>query len=415
MAQRVVTDAPAPAGAAVLERWRALPWWGRALAIFAASRIVTTLLFVWVAAQATAQSRVGANPSLVSLMAGWDGQWYWRVAEAGYPTTLPIASDGGVDTNAWAFLPVYPFLAKILAFGDAGPHWQNAAELLSVAFGFATAVVLALLLRPHIGGRRADFAVAVFAFSPLAFLLQMAYAESMGLFLTVAILCLVDRGRFLAAVPLAILLAFTRPGVLAVGLLVGVLLVLRIIRSVRSRETLEVGVLVRGAVLVAVCVAAGFAWSAIAGFVTGVPDAYFETEMAWRALWMGRTSFQLFTPWLFAADYWFDGQLHWGPAAAVVVLLLIVGGFAALLFTRPVTRLGTTNRVWLASWALYLLAVFFPQSSIFRLLMPMAPLAGALTPRSIPARAAVLVLAVALQALWLWVVLGPFQTYWSVP
>ena len=46
-------------------------------------------------------------------------------------------------------------------------------------------------------------------------------------------------------------------------------------------------------------------------------------------------------------------------------------------------RLGVDLRFWMLSYSLYLLAVFFPQSSTFRLLMPLSPLLGAVAqPRS---------------------------------
>ena len=52
-------------------------------------------------------------------------------------------------------------------------------------------------------------------------------------------------------------------------------------------------------------------------------------------------------------------------------------------FTPWVRRLGVDLRFWMLSYALYLLAVFFPQSSTFRLLVPLAPALGALAiPRS---------------------------------
>ena len=94
---------------------------------------------------------------------------------------------------------------------------------------------------------------------------------------------------------------------------------------------------------------------------------------------------------------------------------MLLAAFAAAMLSPPVRRLGTTIRLWAVSYALYLLAVFFPQSSVFRLLMPMAPLAGAVVPRSVPARAAVLVVSIALQAVWLWVCYGPVQDFWTVP
>ncbi len=392
-----------------------LPWWVVALGIFAASRVVTTVLFLWVQTLATPQSRAGATPSFLDLVSAWDGQWYWLIAESGYPAALPLTDAGAVDTNQWAFLPVYPVLAKALTFGVL--DWRIPALAVSVAAGFGAAVLLGALLLPRIGRSRALFAVALLSCSPLAFMFQTTYAESLGLLLLLGALLLVDRERYLAAIPVALVLAFTRPGVLAFALAVGLLLVVRLVRARRGGPPLPAASLASGLLLAGLSAAAGFAWSGIAALGTGRADAYFATEGAWRALWMPDGSITLFSPWWFAATFW--TRLALGDAAAVwaapVVLLVVVGGFAALLLAPATRRLGLTVRLWAASYALYLLAVFFPQSSVFRLLMPMAPLAGAVVPRSIPARAAVLIVSVALQALWLWVCYGPAQTYWSVP
>jgi hypothetical protein len=393
-----------------------LSWWGAALAIFAGSRVLTTLLFLWVWSLATPRSRAGAHPSFLDLVSTWDGQWYWYIAEYGYPTALPLTASGSVDTNQWAFLPVYPYLSKLLTFGVL--DWRIPALLVSVGAGFGAAVVLAALLLPRIGRRRALFAVALLSCSPLAFMFQTTYAESLGLLLLLGVLVLVDRRRYLAAVPVALVLAFTRPGILAVALAVGLQLALRLVRARRGGPAVPKRELLSAILLAGVCAAAGFAWSGIAGFVTGQPDAYFATESAWRALWMpGSSSITLFTPWLFAADFWATRALGSGPAgwAGPLVLGVLVAGFAGFLLTPRARRLGSTTRLWAASYALYLLAVFFPQSSVFRLLMPMAPLVGAITPRYWPARILVLVAGVGLQALWLWACYGPVQDYWTVP
>lgn len=397
-------------------RWSRLPWWAQALIVFAASRVLTTLLFLWVATQASTASRAGPHPSLVDLGTAWDGQWYWTVAVDGYPTGLPHAAGGAVATNQWAFLPLFPALVKALSLGSVAA-WPTAAVLVSTAFGFGAAVLLALLLRPYLGVGAATFAVALFSVSPLSFVLQTAYAESMGLFLLFAALCLIDRHRYLAALPVAIALAFTRPGVLALALAVGLHLVVRIVRARRGDEPLPRGELGVILLLGAGTALSGFAWTAIAGLVTDVPDAYFQTELAWRALWMGRTEFAYFVPWFFAARFWCSLVLG-GPAGAVVgpiVVVLLVLAFAGLLLLPAVRRIGTTNRLWVASYAVYLLAVFFPQSSVFRLLMPMAPLTGALVPRSTTLRVAVLTGSIALQAIWMWCLYGPVQDYWTVP
>lgn len=387
--------------------WVAVPWWGRALLVFAASRVVSTGFFLIVGALAQPGSREGVHPSLGTLAMSWDGAWYWSVAYYGYGYPGLTDAAGAVQQNNWAFLPLYPTLVKVLALGDV-QAWPAVAPLVSVAFGFGCAVLLALLLRPHVGTRRAGFAVAVFACSPLSFVLQMAYAESMGLFLLLAALCLIDRNRYWTALPVAVALAFTRPGVLALALAVAAHLAVRLWRA-RRADPIPSLQWSGAIVFVVVAVAAGLAWTVIVGVATGRPDAYLQTEAAWRSLWMGDAPFALVTPWFFAAGFWF------GPVVGPIVLAAVLAGFAALLLVPPVRRLGMLNWMWLASYGLYLVAVFFPQSSIFRLLMPMAPLAGAVTPRSTPVRGLVVIACLGLQALWMWCVLGLPQVYWAVP
>ena len=404
-----------PAAAHVADRPHLLPWWTVAVLVFAASRVVSTLLYLWVQTQATPLSRQGANPSFLDLTTAWDGTWYWYIAVNGYPSSLPVGADGVVETNQWAFLPVFPYLAKLLTLGVL--DWRVAALLLSTAAGFAAALLLGALLLPHLGRSRTLFAVAVFSFAPLSFLLQSAYAESLGLAFLLAALVLVDRRRYAAAILPALLLAFTRPGVLALALAVGLQLVLRLVRARRGGPALPRRELVAGALLAAVATVSGFAWSGIAALATGRADAYFATEGAWRALWMPHSAIVLFEPWWFAATFW-TGRVAGSAAApflAPLVLVVVVGGFAAALTTRRVRRLGSTSVLWCASYALYLLAVFFPQSSVFRLLMPMAPLAGAVVPARAGPRALVLIGCVLLQALWIWVVIGPRQDFWTVP
>jgi hypothetical protein len=392
-----------------------MPWWTAALLLFAASRVVTTVLQLWTWSQVTPSSRVQPGSSFLDLVSAWDGQWYWYIAQNGYPTVLPLTASGSVDTNQWAFLPVYPYLSKALTFGVL--DWRIPAVAVSVAAGFGAAVALTALLLPHIGRDRALFAVALFSVSPLAFVFQTTYAEPLGLLLLLVALLLIDRRRYLAAVPVALVLAFTRPGILALALAVGLQLLIRFLRARKGGPAVPRDELLAGIVLAAVCTLAGFAWSGIAALVTGRSDAYFATESAWRALWMPEGSITLFQPWFFAADFWATRVVGAGPAVWLgpVVLVLLVVAFAVWLLSPGVRRLGSTVRLWAAAYALYLLTVFFPQSSVFRLLMPMAPLAGAVVPRSWPVRIGVLVVSVALQGLWLWVCYGPRQDYWTVP
>jgi hypothetical protein len=149
------------------------PWWAAVLLVYAGSRVVSTTLFLVVGASAGPASRVGVHPDLLTMLTAWDGQWYWLVGDNGYPPALPRTDAGDVDTNQWAFLPVYPMLVKALAVLSGLP-WPPVAVVVSTVAGGGAAVLLALLLRPHLGDARAVFAAAIFCCSPLAFVLQTA-------------------------------------------------------------------------------------------------------------------------------------------------------------------------------------------------------------------------------------------------
>jgi hypothetical protein len=81
-----------------------------------------------------------------------------------------------------------------------------------------------------------------------------------------------------------------------------------------------------------------------------------------------------------------------------------------------VRRVGVEVRLWCASYLVYLLAVFFPQSSIFRLLFPLSPLWGAVAvPRSRAWRVGVLVCCLVGQWWWIYNMYGLADTYWRIP
>ena len=80
-------------------------------------------------------------------------------------------------------------------------------------------------------------------------------------------------------------------------------------------------------------------------------------------------------------------------------------------------RLGADLRLWSASYLLYLLAVFFPQSSVFRLLVPLSPLWGAAAmPKSTPWRVGVLPRASLGQWWWIHTMYALAGTaIWTIP
>lgn len=381
--------------------------------IYLLGRVVTTGLLQLAAALSGPASRFGADADLGSFVLGWDAQWYWLVAWSGYPQTLPLTATGQVAENAWAFMPVYAYAAQVvgLPFGS----WGVGALLVSLTAGFFACVVLHRLLRPRIGGAAAMWAVAFFAWGPLAALFQVGYAEALFVLLLLLALDLVARRRFGWLYLVIPVMAFTRPGILAFALYLGLYGILRWVR--RGTDPLPVREVVHIIALGALAVVTGFAWQIIAGLVTGDPGAYLATELSWRRNW-GATD-EVFIPfdgWVQAAQFWF---VQWGMPGwwgVIALVLFVAGAAAALLFAPQVRRLGADLRLWSASYLLYLLAVFFPQSSTFRLLMPLTPLVGALAvPRSRLYRSGVLVLCVLGQWVWIHQVYALGSTFWQVP
>jgi hypothetical protein len=373
-----------------------------AIGTFLAARLVTSVFVLWLTTQTGAGSEAGVAPSFATLSSVWDGRWYGRIAMHGYPVHLPVDAHGQVQQNAWAFLPAYPYLTRAVA-AVSGGSWPIAAVIVSIGFGTGAAVLLGILLAPHVGGRAALFAVALFSCSPVSFILQMAYAESMMACLLFGALCLLDRRRYALAIPVVVIASFTRPGVLAFALAC----LLHIVQNRRVLARSRAAAASAAALLLTGC-AGGLVWPGIVAAVTGDPAAYFKTESAWRTLWTGRGGFDLFEPWLFAAQQVFG-------IAGIAVLGTVIGAGVYFL-ARPAARLGFTSRVWIGSYGLYLLAVFMPQTSLPRLLIPMAPALGAFR---VPSRritiVVVLAASTALQLLWLWCTYGPVKSYLTVP
>lgn len=405
------------AQAATLTRARSWGDWpvvGRIAVIYVGARIVTTLFFLLAAALSGPTSRYGVAPSLGELALGWDAQWYWLAAVSGYPTDLPLTPQGGVAENAWAFMPVYAYLAAGL--GTLLGSWGAGAVVISLLAGFGASLALHRLLRDRIGDGAALWAVAFFACGPLAALFQVGYAESLFLlFLFLALRCVQRRqwGWLYVLVPT---IGFTRPGILAFALFLALYGVHRFFR--RRTDPLPRRDVVHVVALGIVAVAVGFSWQVLAAVVTGDPGAYLATELAWRRNWLGDAGGH-FVPvegWVQAAGFWFT---QWGLGAGVgyvALVLLVLGVAAILLFAPQVKRLGVEVRLWSASYLIYLLLVFFPQSSIFRLLVPVSPLWGALAvPRSRAWRLTVLGVALLGQWWWIYNMYGLANTYWQIP
>lgn len=380
MARRSLTSAVALGS---VPRWLAL------VGIIVASRLVSTGVLLWFAHSQPENPWTGAHPDLFEFSRIWDSHWFRIVAESGYPSELPLDEHGRVGENAWAFLPVFPMFVRVLMSVTGGTFAVVSVVVSTLAF--AVFIVLAdRLFRLVIGDQRALGAVTVVAFAPVAPIFQVGYAESLGMvFLTLALLGLLERRWWLSAfaIPLA---ALTRPVGVPLALTVGILF-LASLRTKRDRGIL--------AGLTAIAGISALAWPALAWWGTGRVTAYLETELAWRRPYIGNKGHGWGSGWWDSAQWWFPDTWPWVLGSLGLVVLVI----ALLPSTR---RLGTVMLIWLGSYLLYLVLVLFPQSSIFRLLAPMFPLAGSVARSRV---ATVVAIAGGVVGQYFWV-----QWMWSV-
>ncbi|WP_139982754.1 hypothetical protein [Nocardioides litoris] len=379
-----------------------LPLWVRAGAVYLVLRVVTAVLMSRAADGAGFYPGVqGPAEGDIDLALNWDAVWYQRIAEDGYPDSLPVSPDTGrVEQNPWAFYPVYPYAVR-LVMALTGAGFGTVAPLLAVLAGLGAAMVMARLLVDTLPRRpgaeaMALAAVAVWAAWPVAPVLQMAYTESSSMLLLVTFLWFLVRERtwgWWATGATALALGLTRPIALPLVVVVVVALGMRW----RQREERPIGTAERVGMVAALGLTglSGLLWTAVAAVGTGRRDAYPATMTAWR----GEDQIRFLEPWERTVRAALDthDRIYVLPALGIAVPLLLA---LALLVPRLGAGLDLRLRVWSAAYALYLLAVVDGHTSIFRYLLPLFPLAVVLVgvhrpePRWWRARTA------------LWVVLG---------
>ncbi|MFG6443818.1 hypothetical protein ACFXP7_00955 [Microbacterium sp. P06] len=332
----------------------------------------TSLAFLW-AAYEIARSlgwthgpdgqRIG---TFLDFITEWDADRYGQISTEGYPISLPMNVQGDIMPNNWAFLPVFPSLERVFA-PLVGGSWQFAGVGISILATLGATWVLYLLMRRTTTPKAAWWATVFFSFAPLSFVFVLGYAESLLMLLIFTALLLAHQRRYLLIAPIGVIAAFTRPGALAIALALGILFLVRFFRRrVDPFPRIQViGILVAGLL----SATAGLLWPVIAQAVTGTRNAYIRTETGWWLQSVGNDEFIPMTPWFRQAG------THLGIIGIILVIALMIG-FAMLLWSRPVRRLGIVVVSFALSYGLYLFAVFLPQQSTFRLMVPLSPLLG---------------------------------------
>jgi len=387
-------------------RWRLLPWWAKVTLVYVAARAVTTGFVLALAGVQGANPWTAARPGYFEYANMWDARWYQIISLTGYPADPPLTDGGHVAENAWAFLPAYPALVGVLTW--LAVPWNVASVVIAVAAGLGAALVFHRLMSRFLEPDRALFAVVLFCVAPVSPIMQFGYAESLGfLWLALALLLLVER-RYAWLFPVIAAWSFTRPGALAFALALALHWTWRWFR--RGREAFPMRERILAASVAVFSGLAGLSWVGIAWAGTGDLHTYTDTELAWRSAYIGYRELVPFTAWFQSGDWWL-GQ----PLGTISVVAIIVG-FALFVASPAVGRLGVDIRIWSISYALYLLAVFFPQSSIFRILAPLFPLLGAFAqPRARWYRWGLVGVFLVLQVGWLLICWGIDGRDWTPP
>lgn len=346
------------------------------LALYAACRAVTTVV-LWLAMQRQVPTGMTGGDDVpvtyFPFTALWDGQWYERIAEDGYPSSLPTDADGRVRENPWAFYPLFPVASRAV-MTLTGLDFPVAASTLALAAGFGAAVLMGLLLRDRIGDVPTFAVVVLWASFPASVTLQLSYTESFAMLLLVAYLYLLSREQWLAATSVALLVGLTRPIAIPLGVVTLVVVALR--WRARDRRPLAVRDRVEMLVALAGCGVAGLLWPAVAWWGTGSRTAYTDTMAAWRAY----DEVEPFAPWLDKTEWFLDqvvapavgapGLAGWAPAVLVTTVVVLV----AMVAGPWASALGADLRTWSLAYPAYLAAVLDPFTSIVRYLVPLFPL-----------------------------------------
>lgn len=330
-------------------------WFLVPLAIFAASRVVSTVVLVVAGRSQVAPpggaERFPASPTLADLLANWDGWWYRLIALEGYPATLPRV-DGAVVQNTWAFFPVTPGTARLLM--TAGLGHAAASTLVALVTSALACVVLHDMVRQRAGGFSAALAVAALCLGPVGVLFQTPYTEGPAILLVLLALRALGARRWGALAAAGVLLAFTRPITLPLAAVAG----LAWIALWRDRERVpfpardRVGLAAAGALI---AVSTAF-WPLVAALVTGEGDAYALTQQAWL---YGRSGW----------GTWLSGLVGHGQLAAAVVGVPMLTLVAWAVLRRGASAWPREARAWALVYALYILAVSRPTTSILRYLV----------------------------------------------
>ncbi len=344
------------------------------LVVYALSRVVS-LAAIWVAAT-WFQNPAGVghpDPTVGDVIGLWDGVWYQRIVEDGYPVPLPVDADTGrVTYSAWAFYPLYPYLVKAVMV--TGLPFAVAGALVNLVLGAVAVVLIHALFRSSYHAARqpqrerlALVAACLWCFYPTTSVMLKPYTEALAVALVAGALLVLVRRQYLLVAALAVPIGFTRGVAPALGIAVLIHLVARWREDRAAGRRPIAGQRVGAVAMLGALGVSAVAWPVVAGVATGVPTAFFDVQAAWGQK-PADGPFVLWFQWAWESKGLFG----------VVVLVALAGTYVALVLGRHGRWLSLEMRAWALAYPVFLFAVVRPITSMWRFLLLDMPLAALL-------------------------------------
>lgn len=258
--------------------------------------------------------------ALSDNLSAWDGEWYLEIAAHGYAGVDPGMVDGyghRSPETPLAFFPGYPLLIQLFSVLP-GFDEKLAAFAVSMVAGVVAAYGMVRLARLVRGSRAVGLLLVVlFAASPMAVTLSMAYTEALFCALSVwALVGVLERNWALAGLCCAAS-GLVRPTTAA---LIGVVGLAALVAIVRRQDSWRPWLAL---VLAPAGMAAYVGWVALQ---TGKPGGYFELQQrGWSSAFDGGLATGRFMLETLAQDKSvLETFTVWIVLAALVLMVLCV-------------------------------------------------------------------------------------------
>jgi hypothetical protein len=133
------------------------------------------------------EAEPSAGETISNVVTSWDARWYLEIIRSWYPDSIPDSITYDQLEARVAFLPVYPWLVRVVDFVLPGGD-TFAALFTNFLLGAISVVLVGVLARRLFTVAVAARSMTLYSVFPGSFVLSFAYAEAT--FIVLAALCL---------------------------------------------------------------------------------------------------------------------------------------------------------------------------------------------------------------------------------